>query len=73
LVNNFGGMLQIIIVKLNLCFESIENGKFSREIYTLLTTIASNENCRVGVILILNGILNAINPSSTVNIAETVI
>jgi hypothetical protein len=56
-----------------LCFESIENGKFSREIYTLLTTIASNENCRVGVILILNGILNAINPSSTVNIAETVI
>jgi hypothetical protein len=48
-------------------------GSLSKEIYNLLTTIAGNDNCRVGVILILNGILNAIKPNSTVNIAETVI
>jgi hypothetical protein len=40
----------------------MEGGKLSLEIYNLLTSIAANENCRVGVILILNGILNAINP-----------
>jgi hypothetical protein len=59
LLNNFGGMLQIIIVKLDYNFE-LNDGLLSNEVYNLLTIISSNDNCRVGVIFILNGILNAI-------------
>ena len=70
LINNFGGMLQVLIVKLTT--ENLD-ANLSQKIFETLQTILEHDQCRSGVLLILNGVLNTLDKQSIKSIQESVL
>jgi hypothetical protein len=69
-MNSLGGFLQVIIVrietqnlKIDLVFKLLE----------LLNKLSTNDNCRQGMLLILNGLLNTVSTDQIKNLSDTVL
>lgn len=70
LLNNFGGLLQILIVRIeqqNMPEHLVNN------LITVLNMLCERDYCRQGVLLMLNGMLNAFELGWVKNFAPTVI
>lgn len=70
LVNNFGGLLQILIVRLQ---DRLAQGSLVDDIFSTLSAICAQPSCRGGALLILNGFLNALPAEKVENVAETIL
>lgn len=70
LVNNFGGLLQILIVRLQ---GKLAEGGLSDDIFRILGQCCGQPAWRGGALLILNGLLNALPSDKVDDIAGTIL
>jgi len=70
LVNNFGGLLQVIIVRIE---QDGLNNEMVQKVFDTLTNVSRHDSCRQGALLILNGLLNTLAQESIVGLAPTVL
>jgi len=70
LINNFGGMLQTVIVRIEQQFMSPD---LIQKLFSTLTNLCNHDSCRQGVLFILNGILNTVNQEQCIDLSDTVL
>lgn len=69
LVNNFGGMLQVLVVMIG---KDALTDELIAELFNTLTIICNRDECRIGSLLIINGLLNTMNEAQIKNVGEPV-
>lgn len=70
LVNNFGGLLQILIVRLQ---GRLAEGGLVDAIFSTLSSVCAQPSFRGGALLILNGLLNALPAEKVEAVTDTIL
>jgi hypothetical protein len=70
LVNNFGGLLQVLVVRIG---REHMPQELIQKTFNTLSSVCARDSCRQGAILMLNGVLNTIDQDWLQQIQETVI
>lgn len=68
LINNLGGMLQVLIVRLET--EHLDQA-IIQLIYEILTKVSNIIGCRQATLFILNGLLNTMKVEQVIELADT--